>query len=229
MPKNILTVTAHPDDEILGFGASAWALSQQGHQVHHLILSGNVEARRNRPEIEELHQDISTANALIGSTFELGDFPNIQFNTVPHIELVQRIEKTIEAFTPDYIFTHFPNDLNDDHKQVSQACQAAFRLFQRKPLPRISGLFLMEIASSTDWSFGVRGELFQPNVFLPIGEEGLQKKLEALACYRGVMRPYPHPRSEEVIRGTAALRGGQSGYEYAEAFQSVYLTGLFDL
>ncbi len=41
--RKVLTVTAHPDDEILGFGASTWILSQKGHQVHNLILSGNVD------------------------------------------------------------------------------------------------------------------------------------------------------------------------------------------
>jgi len=43
-----LTVTAHPDDEILGFGGSAVILTSAGHQVYNLILSGEVKARRNR-------------------------------------------------------------------------------------------------------------------------------------------------------------------------------------
>ena len=39
--------------------------------------------------------------------------------------------------------------------------------------------------------------------------------------YRGVMRPYPHPRSVEYITGLAAMRGSQWGCNYAEAFQVV--------
>ena len=39
--------------------------------------------------------------------------------------------------------------------------------------------------------------------------------------YRGVMRPYPHPRSAEAIEGLAAYRGGQAGCNYAEAFEVV--------
>jgi LmbE family N-acetylglucosaminyl deacetylase len=66
----ILTVTAHPDDEILGFGGSSYVLTQQGHQMHHLILSGNVDVRRHRPETEELISDIQNANKVGGSTFE---------------------------------------------------------------------------------------------------------------------------------------------------------------
>lgn len=37
----------------------------------------------------------------------------------------------------------------------------------------------------------------------------------------GVMRPYPHPRSTEYISGLAAMRGGQWGLMYAEAFEVV--------
>ena len=70
----ILTVTAHPDDEILGFGGSSWVLTQKGNEVHHLILSGNVDVRRNRPEVSELVADIESANKEVGSTFELRDF-----------------------------------------------------------------------------------------------------------------------------------------------------------
>jgi len=219
---NILTVTAHPDDEILGFGGSSWVVTQKGYNVHHLLLSGNVGARSHRPEVSELVADIESANILVGSSFELRDFPNIQFNVVPHIELVQVIEQVIEQFQPDWVFTHHPMDLNDDHKHVSNACQAAVRLFQRKPVKRIKGFFFMEIPSSTDWAFPLGYGGFLPNTYLEIGKEGLEKKIESLRKYRGVMRDFPHPRSVETITGLAAKRGGESGYLYAEAFQVVF-------
>lgn len=63
---------------------------------------------------------------------------------------------------------------------------------------------------------------FNPNTFIELGKECLSKKIEALSCYRGVMRDYPHPRSREAIEGLAAYRGGQSGLFYAEAFESVF-------
>ena len=45
---------------------------------------------------------------------------------------------------------------------------------------------------------------------------------EALSLYSGVMRPYPHPRSDEALRGLAAWRGAQAGCHYAEAFEAVF-------
>ena len=51
--------------------------------------------------------------------------------------------------------------------------------------------------------------------------DGVEAKCKALSMYRGVMRPYPHPRSAEYIEGLAAYRGGQWGMEFAEAFEVV--------
>jgi hypothetical protein len=36
------------------------------------------------------------------------------------------------------------------------------------------------------------------------------------------MRDFPHPRSEEVIKSYAAIRGAEAGLKYAEAFQVVF-------
>lgn len=219
--KVYLTVTAHPDDEILGFGASTYTLSQQGHKIFNCILSGDVDARQHRPEVDKLYQDTSEAQKIVGAVPAiLGNFPNIKFNTVPHLDLVQYIESVIEKVQPDIIITHHPYDLNNDHYHTSKACQAAVRLFQRKPIKPINALYFMEIPSSTDWAFPVDGQQFRPDTFIEVGEAGLSRKLEALHAYEGVMRKYPHPRSDESIRALAILRGSQVGRNLCEGFQT---------
>ena len=217
-------VVAHPDDEILGFGGTGAKLTAAGDIVQPVILCGNVDARTERPADEELFADMMAANRRVG--FQppvLGDFPNIRMNSVDHIDIVQFIEKQIAEFQPHRIFTHHPSDLNDDHKQVNRAALAAARLFQRRRDVRpLEELALMEIPSSTDWSFGEQPG-FVPNSFVEIGAF-LDVKIEALRCYRNVMRDYPHPRSPEVLRGLAVIRGAQAGLQLAEAFQTVFRT-----
>ena len=46
---NYLVVVAHPDDEVLGAGATMYKLAQEGHIVNVCILSGEVTARNYRP------------------------------------------------------------------------------------------------------------------------------------------------------------------------------------
>lgn len=226
--KMNLVVVSHPDDEILGFGATGAKLCRAGELVQPIILCGSVDARTRRPADEQLLCDMERANRIVG--FQppiLGNFPNIRMNTIDHLALVQFIEEQVAAFMPHRIFTHHSSDLNDDHKQVHRACLAAARLCQRRSDIRpLETLALMEIPSSTDWAFpGGDNEGFRPNTFVEIGEF-LDVKLEALGCYTDVMRAFPHPRSAEVLRGLAAVRGGQSGLGNAEAFQTIFSTCL---
>ncbi|MCC2606137.1 PIG-L deacetylase family protein [Planctobacterium marinum] len=219
-----LVVVAHPDDEILGFGGAGAKLVTKGESVQAVILCGNVNARDRRPTDEQLYQDMLAANKKLG--FEvpvLGTFPNIKMNTVDHLSIVQFIEKQIMEFQPNRIFTHHPSDLNDDHVHVSKACLAASRLYQRRnDVTPLQCLSFIEIQSSTDWSYEYQGAKFSANHFVEINDT-IDKKIEALSCYRGVMRDFPHPRSPEALKGLAAYRGGQSGQLYAEAFQTILL------
>ena len=219
---NYLLVVAHPDDEVLGAGASIRKFIQEGHNVALCIMVGKAGARANLSET--LSEDEAKALKLLGveKTYH-ADFPNIKMNTVPHLDLVQFIESCIEDFGADVIITHHPSDTNDDHRVTSHAVQAACRLFQRREnIPALRRLMYMEVLSSTEWSLDPVADRFAPNCFIEVGKEGIEVKLQALAEYKGVMRAYPHPRSPEAIEGLAAYRGAQAGCSYEEAFQCVF-------
>lgn len=221
---NYLIVVAHPDDEVLGCGASMKKWSANGDKVDICIMSTEAKARAHRPQDEELNDDLKSSSNFLGvnNKYE-ATFPNIEMNTVPHIRLVQFIESAILDSEPDVIITHHPADTNNDHLQTSLACQEAIRLYQRRTdVKAIKEFWFMEIQSSTDWAVNTGLNFFKPNVWVEIGEEGIENKLKALAMYRGVMRPFPHPRSNEAMKGLAAYRGGQVGYVYAEAFECVF-------
>jgi LmbE family N-acetylglucosaminyl deacetylase len=223
--KSTLVVVAHPDDEVLGAGGLISTLTSQGLPVRAAILCSGADARLHRPDDNKLLDDLRSASEALGMGEPiLGDFPNIRMNMVPHLEIVQFIEAAMVETSAAHLVTHHPSDLNDDHRQVSIACQAAARLPQRRPeLTAVSGLYFMEVPSSTDWSFVAPGVSFAPNSFVELTDHHLNQKINALACFRGVMREYPHPRSEEVLRGLAAVRGGQAGLNQAEAFQAAHL------
>lgn len=219
-----LMVVAHPDDEVLGAGATVKKLTDGGHRVDVCIMSASADARAFRPSDGELNSDLHEAVRRIGveKVYE-GTFKNIQMNNESHLHLVQFIEKAILESAPDVIVTHHPADTNNDHMHTSMACQAAIRLFQRRSeVKPLRELWYMEVPSSTEWSVNTAMNRFQPNLFVEVGKERVETKLAALHTYRGVMRPYPHPRSEEAIMGLAAYRGAQSGCVYAEAFECAF-------
>lgn len=179
-----LVVVAHPDDEVLGAGATILKLSQAGYEVNVCILSDEVEARNNRPTLDKLNQDIDKAVNILGINKVIkGPFPNIAFNTVKHLDLVQFIEKTIIETGAEVVFTHHPADLNNDHYQTSIACQAAVRLFQRRAdVKPIRELLFMEVPSATEWALNTSARQFTPNVFIEVGEERIDKKNRSPIC-----------------------------------------------
>ena len=178
-----LIVVAHPDDEVLGAGGIIWNLAQKGIEVNVCVMSGLATARTLSPSDEQLVADTEKRMRFLGVNKRImGDFPNIKLNTVPHLELVQFIEKAIVETNADVIITHHPADLNNDHLHTSLACQAASRLFQRrKDIRPLKQLLYMEVLSATEWSMNKTLGQFNPNTYVEIGEQGINKKLEALS------------------------------------------------
>jgi LmbE family N-acetylglucosaminyl deacetylase len=219
---NILAVVAHPDDEILGCGATLLRLREEGHRVFSVVLCGGAEARTDRPA--ELQRFAAEAAGMVGIEETLTyDFPNVRFNTIPHLEMVQAIEAGIERFRPEWIFTLHPRDLNVDHRVCYETAMAAVLLPQRLtrnlPVTMVRKVMLCEVVSSTDWAAPV-GPAFEPNTFFDVSKT-FERKLAALAHFEGAMKPFPHSRSLENVRHLAHVRGAQVGIELAEAFMQV--------
>ncbi len=218
---NYLIVVAHPDDEVLGIGGTIYNLIKMRNNVSICVLSAKAEARKNSKNGNDLISCFKNIMENLGiSKIFLGKFPNIKMNTVAHLDLVQFIEKSIIESNADIVITHYPNDLNDDHKIVSNACCEAVRIFQRRnDIKPIKEFYFMEVLSSTDWNFT---KAFQPNTFIEINEEGLNKKIELINSYDNVIRDFPHPRSKENIKSLAIYRGCQANLKYAEGLILVF-------
>lgn len=170
-----LLVVAHPDDEVLGAGASIWKWVKENNTVDVAIMCTEAKARAFRPGDEELNSDLDESAKYLGvnNKYE-ATFPNIEMNTVPHLKLVQFIETAIKESEPDIIITHHPADTNNDHLQTSMACQEAIRLFQRRPeIKRIKEFWYMEVPSCSEWAINNAMNLFHPNCYVEVGKREL--------------------------------------------------------
>lgn len=216
--KRVLIVCAHPDDEVLGCGGTMATLADRGCQVDTAFLADGVGAR-NRGGVEQetrrRREAARQAARILGAGEPVfDDLPDNRLDTVPLLELVQRIEALIRRLQPDTVFTHHAGDVNIDHRQVHEAVIAACRPQAGCP---VRTLLFFEVASSTEWQPPGSAPAFVPNWFVDISAT-LERKLEALAAYHEEMRPWPHPRSIRALEHLARWRGATVSVDAAEAF-----------
>lgn len=219
-----LVIAAHPDDEVLGCGGTISKLSSEGSEVHILILANGLTSRvdfdpsTSAAALKTHHERAERAGALLGAAnVNFGGLPDQKMDTLPLLEITQRIEAEIEAVKPQTIFTHHGGDLNMDHVITFRATLTATRPMRNSPVRTI---FAYQVPSSTEWAFQSFDPKFHPNTFMDI-EKSLALKIQAMEIYESEARPFPHPRSPEALEAIAKQWGSVVGLEAAEAFQLI--------
>lgn len=207
---NILVLSAHPDDEILGLGGTLRKHIKNKDKVI-VIIFCEAETMRYKGKNVNLKEMACKSASIIGfdEIFFL-DFPDQGLDRFSLVEIVKPIEEYLSKFKPDIVYTHFINDVNRDHKILAEATIVATRPFKNK----INSLIGYENPSSTEWELPYK---FSPNYFVNV-KDTFAKKIEALKCYKTEINPFPHPRSEEALLARAKCWGSFCNMELAEAF-----------
>jgi len=222
--KKILIVVAHPDDELLGLGASMNRLiSDYNTSVHVVILGEGITSRSDTRDVEKWEEEllihrnnIKQAQAAIGyNSVSIYDFPDNRFDTVALLDIIKVIEKEKAEFKPDVIFTHHGGDVNIDHQRTFEAVITSCRPLTNETVKTI---ITFETPSGTEWRASSDPRHFIPNMFVNISEENLQAKINAMECYEFEKRQFPHPRSPEALMIFAQRWGITVGIKLAEAF-----------
>jgi len=222
--RPILVIAAHPDDEILGCGATAARLVREGREVHFAIMGEGITSRHqqrdeaDRAALEKLHSHARAAAAEVGvKNVALHSLPDNRLDTVPLLEVVKLVEDLVERIQPEIIYTHHPGDLNVDHGAIHRAVLTATRPMAGQAVREI---FAFEVPSSTEWAFQRVQPAFRPNVFVDISDT-LEVKIAAMERYDSETRRFPHPRSPEALRALATRWGSVVGCAAAEAFELI--------
>ena len=217
MKKKIIVVAAHPDDEVLGSGGTIVKHVAQGDIVHSVFMSDGVNSRLDSSKVK-LNRRLKASKSVqsllgISSTHYL-NLPDNSMDSVPLLEIVQKLEPIINKIKPSVIYTHSYGDLNIDHQLTHAAVMTACR-----PIPdsTVREIYGFEVISSTEWSNPLKST-FKPTLFIDITKH-LSKKLNALKAYKQEMRDAPHSRSIKHIEILAQHRGYSVGVDMAEAFE----------
>lgn len=216
-------VVAHADDESYGMGGTLARLSKEN-ELHLLVLADGASSRMGATDsmVAERTAQAMRAWTLLGlKSLTLADMRDNRLDTYPLLEVVQAVERWLAQTEVEIIYTNAGADLNVDHRLTLQAVLTATR-------PQLGctvrEIYSFEAASSTEWGFGRSGPTFAPNVFVDITGT-IATKIAAIGCYETELRPYPHPRCEQMVRARAAYWGQVVGAEYAEAFELVRRIG----
>lgn len=212
--KKILLVVAHPDDEVLGCGATVARHVRRGDEVHLLVLADG-ETSRAQADLDHRSSALAKSCQTLGiKAHRQESFPDNQLDRVPLIDVVRKVEAQVRALRPDLVYTHFAHDLNVDHRVAHAAVLTACR---PQPGATVREIRCFEVVSSTHWIGAQASATFNPNLFVDVSET-LAIKLEALRHYDAEMRPWPHQRSYKGLEVLAQFRGASVGVEAAEAF-----------
>ena len=196
---SVLCIGAHSDDIEIGVGATLLSLIRSGVKldVHWCVLSAH-EARRQEANASAL-DFLDGANSRM---IEIADFDDSFFpsQSRPIKEWLGQVRGGID---PDVVFTHRRDDAHQDHREVNRLTWNLFRdhLILEYEIPK--------------WD----GDLGQPNLYMPVPAEMLDRKIALLMRHFGTQRSKDW-FDDETFRGLARIRGMEcrAAAGYAEAF-----------
>ena len=198
---SVLCLGAHSDDIEIGAGATLLSLIARGvHvEVQWCVLSGADEREREaRASAADFLRGAAKSQIEV-MPFRDGFFP----------EQGEAIKSWFEALkaraNPDVIFTHFRDDAHQDHRHV---CRLTWNTF------RAHHILEYEIPK---WD----GDLSRPNLYVPVTEAAIKRKVELLMAHFGSQRSKQW-FDDETFLGLARLRGMEcrAPERYAEAFHA---------
>ena len=225
--KKVLVIVAHPDDELLGCGATMHKLIHENScRIRAVILGEGITSRSEKREsnkwsheLREHRKNIEKARKQIGyESVGIYDFPDNRFDTIPLLDIIKTVEKEKEEFKPEIIFTHHGGDLNIDHQKTFEAVATATRPIKNE---LVKGIIAFETPSGTEWIASTEPRKFIPNLFIEISQKNLEAKIKGIESYVYEKRKYPHPRSPKALKILAQRYGVMMGGEFFEAFQII--------
>lgn len=222
-----MVVVAHPDDELLGLGATMHKLINLCQvKTHVVILGEGITSRADQrdatlweQELATHRQNIKSAQEAIGyHSVQAYDFPDNRFDSVALLDIIKVVEREKQQFKPDVIFTHHGGDVNVDHQRTFEAIITACRPMEHE---QVSTIITFETPSGTEWRAPSDPRHFLPNLFFEVAKEDVEAKIKGMESYEFEKRPYPHPRSPEALTIQAQRWGVAVGAAYAEAFMLI--------
>ncbi|NIA11176.1 MAG: hypothetical protein GWP10_16000 [Nitrospiraceae bacterium] len=211
--RNILAVGAHADDVEIGCGGAVATHIEKGDTVILLIMAESsytdYKGQVLRSIDEGINEEENAAKILGAKLINLG----FKTKSVPYSsESVESINKVIDEYNIDTIYTHWYHDTHQDHKRTTQSVLSAGRY-----IPNI-------LMYEPEYPAGRSYLGFRNQYYVDI-TSAFKVKMDALKCHESQVNKYGDAFLEAV--GARAIhRGYEVGRKYAECFEVVRLLGV---
>jgi LmbE family N-acetylglucosaminyl deacetylase len=199
--RNVLCLGAHCDDIEIGCGGTILRLMKENSQLrfHWVVFSSTAQRKREALKAARMFLGPTTRSHVVIQKFRDSFFP------YEGRAIKQLFESIKKKFQPDLIFTHYRDDLHQDHRVISELAWNTFRnhLILEYEIPKYDG------------------DLGSPNLFVGLDEELCERKI------RNIMTSFASQAgkqwfTDDTFRALLRIRGVESNAEgrYAEAFYS---------
>lgn len=216
---NILVVSAHPDDEVLGAGGTLLKHKKKGDTIHWLIVTKvSVEGGFTPERIQSRQAEIEKVAKQLGvtKTHQL-PYPTMTLSDSSLLTMIPEITSIVAASKPERIYVVNRSDAHSDHRITFQAVMACTKSFRA---PFIKSVLMYECISETEFGVATAENMFIPNYYVDI-TEFFNEKIAITEIYESEIGQHPFPRSIKNIEALATFRGATAGVHYAEAFQLI--------
>jgi LmbE family N-acetylglucosaminyl deacetylase len=215
--KNVIVISAHPDDETLGAGGTILKHVANGDNVYWVIVTNVFENQGfSNERVQSRQEEIREVEKLLGiSKTYLLNYPTMTLSSSSLIKMVPEISSVFFEVKPEIIYTPNRSDAHSDHRVIFDAVMACTKSFRYHFIKQI---LMYECISETEFAPALAEKVFLPNYFVDITIY-LDKKNEIMKIFESELGQHPFPRSLENIKALAHFRGASVGVQYAEAFQ----------
>ena len=210
--RNVLAVGAHADDVEIGCGGAVAQHVKKGDNVIILVM---VESSYTHYDgtvmrtVEESEAEEKSAARIMGAELINLGFEN---KNLPYsAESVEAINKVIDDYSIDTIYTHWYHDTHQDHKRTTQSVLSAGRY--------VHNILMYEPEYPAGRSYlGFRNQYYV-NI-----TSTFDIKMNALKCHESQVQKYGEDFLK-AVEARARHRGYDIGGTYAECFEVVRLLG----
>ncbi len=207
----LLAIGAHLDDVEIACGGTLARASGHGYDAKILVLTDssydNYDGTvRRTPDVAAAEG--RAAAARLGVDLEILQFPT---KDVPHdSRVIEAIEERMNDWQPTIIFTHWPFETHQAHRNTALSTLSAGRYF--------TSILMYEPMMPAARSYVA----FRPQIYVDISD-CIAEKIESLKAHETEYRKFGE-RWIQAIESRCRLRGFEMGVEYAEAFEAVRLS-----